>query len=129
MLCFRIKWDLEFECENDEKFLGGVATQISFCTFLEIPVGVTVKVAQRKNSNQKFQSNRNRVGIEIRTVELCSKVQSGRETELTSYAAARAGTKYSATISNSVAAGIWQLLLPANGAMVQVEPEIILPQS
>ena len=45
MLCFRIKWDLEFECENDEKFLGGVATQISFCTFLEITVGVTVKVA------------------------------------------------------------------------------------
>ena len=45
MLCFRKEWDLEFECENDEKFLGGVATQISFCTFSEIPVGVTVKVA------------------------------------------------------------------------------------
>ena len=30
---------------NDENFLGGGATQNSCCTFSEIPVGVTVKVA------------------------------------------------------------------------------------
>ena len=47
VLCaaFPKKLGLEFWCGNDENFLGGGATQNSFCTFSEIPVGVTVKVA------------------------------------------------------------------------------------
>ena len=46
-------WGLEFESGKAKKFLGGDATQISFFTLSEIPVGVTEKVAQTQNLESK----------------------------------------------------------------------------